>query len=1300
MIGMRTIAQESQWGGSVASRGLAKISAVLTVMVCLFLQSCGTNSAIKLTISPLAVMTTSLLNGQVGTAYSSTLAASGGTLPYTWSLTAGTLPAGLSLSASGVISGTPTAAASATSLTFKVTDSSQPAQTNSATLSLTITGAAPVITTTSLPNGQVGTAYNTSLAASGGTLPYTWTLTAGTLPAGLSLSASGAISGTPTAAANATSLTFRVTDSSQPAQTNSATLSFTITGAAPVITTTSLPNGQVGTAYSSTLAASGGTLPYTWTLTVGTLPAGLGLSASGVISGTPTATASATSLTFKVTDSSQPAQTNSATLSLTITAAALVITTTSLPNGHVGTAYTSSLAASGGTPPYTWTLTAGTLPAGLSLSASGVISGTPTAAANGTSLTFKVTDSSQLAQTNSATLSLAITGTGPVITTASLPNGQVGTAYTSSLAASGGTSPYTWSLTAGTLPAGLSLSASGVIIGTPTAAASATSLTFKVTDSSQPAQTNSATLSLTVTGAAPVITTTSLPSGQVGTAYSSTLAASGGTLPYTWTQTAGTLPTGLGLSASGVISGTPTATASATSLTFKVTDSSQPAQTNSATLSLTITGAAPVITTTSLPSGQVGTAYSSSLAATGGTLPYTWTQTAGTLPAGLGLSASGVISGTPTATANATSLTFKVTDSSQPAQSKSATLSLTVTGAVSVSISPTRAGLTITQTLSLTGTASDGGAVNWSATGSNCSGASCGTFSSQSTASGSPVTYTAPGTAGQYTITATSVNDAAGTSSVTVGVTDLSGVATYHNNTARNGVNSQEYTLAPANVTASTFGKLFSCTVDGAIYTQPLWVPNLTIGGAKHNVVFVTTQHDSLYAFDADASPCTMLWHANLIDTPHGGTAGETSVPYSLLGAGNGDIQPEVGVTGTPVIDLGTDLLYVVSKSVDSTGTNFYQRLHAINLLTGSERLSTGPVVISATFPAMGGTATFSAKQENQRAGLALINGVVYIAWGSHEDTLPWYGWMIGYDPATLAQLYVFNTAPNFGQTSIWMAGGAPAADSSGNIYVITANGYFDATDSTPPNNDYGDSFLKLTNNLTVSQYFTPADQSNDNLVDNDFGSGGTAVVVDLPTNGSHPNHLVIGGGKDGYLCLLNRDSLGGYSATNSGAVQLLNLGSGIFGTPAYWNWSFYLAGIDGHLQQYTLNSSTYTINSSPTSSSATIYGFPGATPSISTKPDNSNAILWALDATQYCTHESPGCGPVVLHAYDATNLSTEFWNSSQGTGNAAGLPVKFTFPTVANGKVYVGTRGNDSQQSGTTATIPGELDVYGLLPN
>jgi len=795
------------------------------------------------------------------------------------------------------------------------------------------------------------------------------------------------------------------------------------------------------------------------------------------------------------------------------------------------------------------------------------------------------------------------------------------------------------------------------------------------------------------------ITTASLPNGVVRGAYSTTLMATGGTPPYTWSLTGGSLPGGLGFSNGGTLSGTPSAAADAVSLTFKVTDSSRPAQNQSATFSLTILAGQLTVTTGSLPSGQVGTSYNASLSATGGTPPYTWVVAGGTLTDGLSLSPGGAISGTPTDATTIGPLTFKVIDSASQNASSQALSIIINTTLPSVSVSPQRAGLTLAQPLVLTATASDGGNLNWSASGSGCGGTGCGTFSAPSTSSGSPVTYTAPNAAGQYTLTATDASNAGVATSISIGVTDLAGVATYHNNVSRNGVNAQEYVLTPSSVSSGAFGKLFSCPTDGAIYAQPLWVANLMIGGGRHNVVFVATQHDSLYAFDADANPCTTLWQVSLIDTNHGGTAGETSVANTLVGVGYGDIAPEIGVTGTPVIDLNNGLLYVISKSVDTQG-NIYQRLHEIDLSTGSEKLSGGPTVISGTFPANSGNVNFVAKQQNQRAGLALVNGVVYAAWGSHEDADPWYGWVMGFDAASLSHLYTFNTTPNTSRAGVWMGGGAPSVDSSGNLYVITGNGGFDASNSAAPNNDYGDSFLKLTNSLTVSQYFTPADQSSDNSNDVDFGSGGTSVVVDLPLNGSLPNHLVVGGGKDGYLCLLNRDKLGGYSRTNKGAVQMLNFGNGIFGTPAYWNWSFYLAGEGGKLQQFTLNSSTYKINTSPTSTTSNGFSFPGTTPSISTRPDNSNAIVWALDNSLYCTPQSPGCGPAVLHAYDATNLGTELWNSSQSAGNTAGLAVKFTVPTVANGKVYVGTRGNDSQQSGNTDSIAGELEVYGLLPN
>ncbi|MFZ0412289.1 MAG: hypothetical protein WBS18_11750 [Candidatus Acidiferrales bacterium] len=607
---------------------------------------------------------------------------------------------------------------------------------------------------------------------------------------------------------------------------------------------------------------------------------------------------------------------------------------------------------------------------------------------------------------------------------------------------------------------------------------------------------------------------------------------------------------------------------------------------------------------------------------------------------------------------------------------------------VSVSITPKRGGLAGGQALSLSATVTnDVGAagVTWMA--------SAGSFSAQTVTS---ATFVAPLSAGSITVTATSVADVTKSATASIGVTNLTGVTTYHDDLSRDGVNAQEYALTTANVATATFGKLFSCPADGAIYAQPLWVAGVTASGAKHNLVVVATQRDSLYAFDADASPCATLWHANLIDSAHGGTAGETPVPSGSgnsvgIGGGSGDITPEVGVTGTPVIDPATNTVYVVSKSVIASGPTFFQRLHAIDLTSGNEKFN-GPATIAATFPGTndgGTTDTFKPGPQNQRPGLALVNGVVYIAWASHEDHPNYYGWLIGYNAATLAQASVLNVTPNVGYGGIWMSGAAPAADASNNLYIITANGGFDANSGTAPNNDYGDTFLKLGGGLSVSDWFTPSNQMSDENNDQDFGAGGAAIVVDQ-ASGPTP-HLVIGGGKDGYLYLLSRDNMGHLGDSN--AWQRFSFGAPIFSTGAFWKNSFYLAGVGGALTAYPLNTTTDMLGAA-SSVSATRYGFPGTSPSISAT-GTTNGIVWTLDNSQYCTPQSAGCGPAVLHAYDATNLATELWNSSQGTGNAAGNAVKFAVPTVANGKVYVGTRGSDNSSGGV-----GELDVYGLLPN
>lgn len=620
-------------------------------------------------------------------------------------------------------------------------------------------------------------------------------------------------------------------------------------------------------------------------------------------------------------------------------------------------------------------------------------------------------------------------------------------------------------------------------------------------------------------------------------------------------------------------------------------------------------------------------------------------------------------------------------------------------GVVGVSVTPLRSGAAISQEIPLTATVANdtgGAGVTW-------------TVSSGGTLTGEAATGAifSAAAAGVYTVTATSVANSGQIGTATISVTDLSGVYTYHNDLARDGANTQEYALTTTTVNTSSFGKLFSCSVDGAIYAQPLWVANLTVNGAKHNAVFVATEHESVYAFDADSSPCVQLWHASLIDGSHGGTTSggtplETSVPAgtsgNLVGNGSGLLQPEVGVTGTPVIDPSTNTLYVSAQSVNPSGPTFYQRLHAIDLLTGNEKFG-GPANINLTYPGTGDggtTVRFNPQQQNQRPGLALVDGVVYVAWASHEDNPPYYGWVAGYNAATLAPTYVLNVSPNVGYGGIWMSGAAPAVDSDNNLYLITGNAGFDANNAAAPNNDYGDSFLKLTSNLTVSQYFTPSNQATDNSNDFDFGSGGAAVLVDLPANGSNPTHLIVGGGKDGYLYLLNRDKMGGLGDSNS--LQRFSIAYDIFSTAAFWNNNLYIGGVQYPLYAYELNPSTAQF-SSYTSQSQEKFGYPGITPSISAT-GTTNGIVWALDSSASCISGAKSCGPAVLHAYDATNLSHELWNSSTASGDAAGNAVKFTVPTIANGKVYIGTRGNNTGGEYGSTSVSGELEVYGLKPN
>jgi hypothetical protein len=907
-------------------------------------------------------------------------------------------------------------------------------------------------------------------------------------------------------------------------------------------------------------------------------------------------------------------------------------------------------------------------------------------------------------------------------TTASVQLGQ-SQAVMATVANDSANKGVTWALSGagcsgnacGTLSATSSTSGASITYTAPASVPNPATVTLTATSVAD--TTKSAALTITVSAAPAAITVTlSVTTASValgtGQPFTATVANDPANKGVTWTLSgAGCSGATCGaLSANSSATGTPiTYTAPAAvpnppTVTLTATSVADGTKKASATITITAAGApitvtvAPTTANVAVNGTQAFTAMVTNDPANKG---VTWALLSSECSEGQcgSLSANASPSGTPiTYTAPpaippSASFELQAMSVTDPTKTASATITVVLDPPVSVSLTPKRGGLSAGQTLNFTATVTNdlgSQGVTWSAT--------AGTFSAQTATT---ATYVAPATAGVVTVTATSKANVAVNASAAIGVTNLTGMTTYHNDLSRDGVNSQEFALTTTNVTNSTFGKLFSCTVDGAVYAQPLWVAGLNVGGTTHNVVFVATQHDSLFAFDADANPCVKLWQVSLIDTAHGGTSGETTVPSNgntcpasgcLVGNGSGDITPEIGVTGTPVIDPSTNTLYVVSKSVITSGPTFFQRLHGIDLATGNEKFA-GPTTIAATFPGTGDggtTTTFNPGQQNQRPGLALVNGVVYVAWASHEDQPPFYGWIVGYSASTLAQVSVLNVTPNVGRGGIWMSAGAPAADANNNLYVITSNGVFDVTNSTGPNNDYGDTFLKLSGGLGVSDWFTPSDESVDNASDQDFGAGGAAILVDQPS--APVTHLIIGGGKDGFLYLLNRDAMGGFGDSN--AWQRFNFSNPIFATGAFWNNTFYLAGVGGPLKALPFNTSSGMFATSPSSQSSSVYGFPGATPSVSSS-GASNGIVWALDNSQYCTPQSTGCGPAVLHAYDATTLSTDLWNSTQGTGNAAGNAVKFTVPTVANGKVYVGTRGSDTGAGGS-----GELDVYGLLPN
>jgi regulation of enolase protein 1 (concanavalin A-like superfamily) len=506
-------------------------------------------------------------------------------------------------------------------------------------------------------------------------------------------------------------------------------------------------------------------------------------------------------------------------------------------------------------------------------------------------------------------------------------------------------------------------------------------------------------------------------------------------------------------------------------------------------------------------------------------------------------------------------------------------------------------------------------------------------------------------------------------------------VLTYHYDNSRQGANTNETWLTPANVNTNTFGKLFSYALDGYVYAEPLVMTNLTIPGqGVHNVVFVATEHDSLYALDADSNSGPsggVLWRVSMGVAVNCATA---PFGYRYSGGGYTDIVPEVGMTATPVIDPATGTIYLDAFTIDVVGTttNYVHRIHALDVTTGAER-PYSPVVVAGSVSGQGvgssgGVQTFSAVQHGERPALCLANGILVVAYASYADTDPYHGWVFAYNSTNLVQLGVFNTTPNatvaaFGSNAaeggIWMGGGGICVDANNNLYFETGNGSFSANTN---GGDYADSFVKLstTNGLTVADYFTPYDQATLAVDDTDLGSCGPLLLPDAVGSAAHP-HLIVGPGKSGKIYLVDRDNMGHFqNGSDSQIIQSFNGISGSWSPPAYWNHLLFFQASSAAMKAFSINNAS--INQAAVATAPVSVGSGNGSPVISANGTNSG-IAWVID-----NNSGNSGSPGTLYALNAANISQMLWSSAQlASRDSLGPAVKMTTPTVAGGKVYVG---------------------------
>jgi Immunoglobulin domain/Immunoglobulin I-set domain len=725
---------------------------------------------------------------------------------------------------------------------------------------------------------------------------------------------------------------------------------------------------------------------------------------------------------------------------------------------------------------------------------------------------------------------------------------------------------------------------------------------------------------------------------------------------------------------------TPATTMTDNGSKFRVVVSNSAGTVTSAAATLTVNAASAAPAITAQPASKAvtpGQTATFSVTATGATpLTYQWQKNTTNIT---GATSSSYTTPATTTTDNGSQFRVVVTNSAGSATSNPATLTVssTTTAAPKITTQPANQTVAVGQaaTFNVVVTGAPSPTYQWQKNGVNISGAVAASYSTPATVAGDT------GSTFDVVVTnsAGSVTSTSATLTVNPVTTPPSGVdvTTYHYDNLRTGQNVNETVLTPANVNQTKFGKIGSFAVDGHVDAQPLYLANLAIpnSGTK-NVLYVVTEHDSVYAFDADSvngSTSTILWQKSVL------ASGETSSDDR----GCGQVTPEIGITSTPVIDRTRNAIYLIAVSKTSGG-NYVHRIHALNLTTGAE-LFGGPTTITATYPGTGanssnGNVVFDPAQYNERPGLLEVGGTIYTTWGSHCDGGPYTSWVMAYSADTLAQSSVVNLVPNGNEGGIWMAGTAPAADASGNIYFIIGNGDFGTTlDSNgfPANKNCGNCFAKISSSapLTLLDYFTPLNTVSESNADTDFGSGGPLLLPDVVDSNGTTRHLAVGSGKDSIIYVVDRDNMGKFNASQDNIYQQITgqISGGVWSKPSYFNGTVYYGSVGDSIKAFPISGGK--LATSPSSHSTHTFGYPGATPAISAN-GSSNGIVWVV--------ENGGTG--VLHAYDATNLATELYNSNQAANSRDQFSGnKFITPMIANGKVYVGTQNS--------------VAAFGLLP-